>query len=185
MEHFQDLYRQYFPQVVLFFQRRRFSYEESLELAQDTFVRVYKGMEDFRQEAQVKTWIFRIALNTLLNRRRDLGAHKRRAVEVPLETGLDGSDAVGGEAGQRALARDFDRLEKLLRLEQSRLLREALGELPPKMRECVMLWVREDLKYKEIAERTGVSVNTVKAHIFQAKRQLKERLAAAGGERSF
>lgn len=66
-------------------------------------------------------------------------------------------------------------LHDMLEEERSRLLRNALEELPPQMRRCVQLRV-QDLRYREIAEILKVSIDTVKAHLYQARQLLKAKL---------
>ena len=61
--------------------------------------------------------------------------------------------------------------------ERSRLLREALEELPPQMKKAVLLRVTGDMKYREIAEEMEVSIETVKAHLYQARQHLRDRLS--------
>jgi RNA polymerase sigma-70 factor (ECF subfamily) len=64
----------------------------------------------------------------------------------------------------------------MLAEERVRILRQALGELPPKMRQVVYLRLDQGLKYREIAAAARVSIDTVKAHLHQARRQLEARL---------
>lgn len=94
---------------------------------------------------------------------RSLQTQKRDAQEVSLEN----SDAVV-ELGAR---------QSNLTEEDVQLLRMALEDLPPQMRQAVFLRVEGGLKYQEIAETMHVSIETVKAHLYQAKRQLRDRLA--------
>ena len=60
--------------------------------------------------------------------------------------------------------------------ERSRLLREAIERLPEQMRKCLMLRVYQDLKYREIAVVVRLSIETVKAHLFAARRRLQQEL---------
>src|SRR5215210_9591525 len=82
----EELFQQYYRPVVAFFTRRGFSVEESRDLAQETFLRVYKHMESFRGESSVETWLFQIAGNLYKNTLRTRQTLKRDAQEVPLET---------------------------------------------------------------------------------------------------
>lgn len=162
----EDLFNGYYRPVVAFFQNKGFSPEESKDLAQETFLRVYRYRERFRGESSPATWLFQIAANLYKNTLRSLAAQKRDAEEVP----LDSTDVKDPES-------DEDALELMLTGERSRLLREALEELPPQMKKAVMLRVTSDMKYREIAEEMEVSIETVKAHLYQARQHLRDRLS--------
>jgi RNA polymerase sigma-70 factor, ECF subfamily len=164
----EDLYRQYYRPVVAFFARRGFSLEESRDLAQETFLRVFKNMGSFRGESAVETWLFQIAGNLYKNTLRSLQTQKRDAQEVSLES---------TEAVVQLGCRESDPLHEVLTEEEYRLLWDAVEDLPPQMRQAVFLRVDGDLKYREIADVMHVSIETVKAHLYQARQQLRDRLA--------
>lgn len=168
----EELYRRHYRPVVAFFMRRGFPPEDSRDLAQDTFLRVYKNMEEFRGESSFETWLFQIAGNLYKNRLRSQGAQKRDAQEVPLET--PEGEEVADRSGDR---KEDDPLGSMLAEERERVLRTALQALPPQMRQAVLLRVDRDLKYREIADLMSVSIETVKAHLYQARQQLRNRLA--------
>src|SRR5687768_11300054 len=81
----EELFRQYYRPVLAFFARRGFSAEESRDLAQETFLRVYKNWASFRGESSEVTWLFQIATNLYRNTIRSRSALKRDRQEVPLE----------------------------------------------------------------------------------------------------
>ncbi|HEV7518716.1 MAG TPA: RNA polymerase sigma factor, partial [Thermoanaerobaculia bacterium] len=96
---------------------------------------------------------------------------KREAQEVPLDEAAEepgGAASPAGEAGA---------LDGVLSEERSQVLHHALAELPCQMRRCVELRVHQDLRYREIADLMQVSIDTVKAHLYQARQQLKSKLA--------
>lgn len=162
----EELYQRYYRPVVAFFQNKGFSTEESRDLAQETFLRVYRYRERFRGESSPVTWLFQIATNLYKNTLRGMAAQKRDAEEIP----LDSTEARDPESEDNAL-------ELMLSGERSRLLRKALEELPPQMKKAVMLRVTGDMKYREIAEEMKVSIETVKAHLYQARQHLRDRLS--------
>jgi len=170
-ESFERVFHQYYRLVRSFFTKRGFTPEESEDLTQEVFLRVYKGRASFRGESRFTTWLFQICANAFRNELRDRSAQKRGHTEVR----LDG--ALGSEVEQLEDASEgADPVRKALWEEEKTRLRAALADLPPQMRRCVELRVDEDLKYREIAERMGVSIDTVKAHLFQARQILKEKL---------
>lgn len=165
----EELFRRYFRPIVSFFIRHGLSVEESRDLAQETFLRVFRQKDSFRGESGLEPWMFQIASNLYKNTIRTRQAQKRDALEVPL------SEVAGGlEAAAEVRS---DSLATVLTGERKRVLREALRDLPPQMRRCVILRVEHDLKYKEIAQLMGVSIETVKAHLYQARQHLRNRLA--------
>jgi RNA polymerase sigma-70 factor, ECF subfamily len=164
-----ELFRRYYRPVQAFFARRGFSTEESRDLAQETFFRVYKNWASFRGESSEVTWLFQIATNLYRNEVRSRSTLKRDMQEVPLEQ-TDGDLPVEESAQVTAL-------DAMLLDERTAKLRDALQGLPPQMRQAVLLRVDADLKYREIAELMSVSIETVKAHLYQARQQLRDKLA--------
>jgi RNA polymerase sigma-70 factor (ECF subfamily) len=78
-----------------------------------------------------------------------------------------------------------DALTSAITREQYGILREALAELPEQMRQCVRLRLKDDLKYKEIAEVMKISIETVKTHLHHAKKRLRPRLEPHFGRIDF
>ncbi len=180
-ERFRDLFQRSFGPVSHYFTRHGFSQEESADLAQETFVRAYRGLGDFRGDAEFKTWLFATARNIGLNAMRARRAQKRQALEVALDD-LDPQSSprfVEVEEGSREETEeprlpgdDPYPLEGLLSQERSQQLRQALADLPSEMRRCVLLRVGQDLKYREIADLLGISIGTVKSQLFEARQRL-------------
>jgi RNA polymerase sigma-70 factor (ECF subfamily) len=170
-ESFRWLVQEHYATVLDFFKFRRFSPEESHDLAQETFLNVFRGIHSFRGESSPRTWIVNVAANVWRNELRHRSTVKRFAQEVSLTEGPLG---VEEEVSLRVGADDL--LADLLKEERRRLLLRKLQELPPQMRRCVLLRVLQDLKYHEIAAVLGISIQTVKSHLHQARRRLKESL---------
>ena len=172
-ERFRRLFEIYYGPLRSFFARRGFSPEDCEELTQETFLGIYTGIGAFRGEAGFETWMWKIANNTWRKRRRWWSAEKRVAEEVPLDEGGDLEETplavqvreTAPDPGQAAIDR-----------ERSRLLREAIEGLPEQMRKCLMLRIYQDLKYREIAVVVRLSIETVKAHLFAARRRLQQEL---------
>jgi RNA polymerase sigma-70 factor, ECF subfamily len=171
---FRVIFDHYYPVVLRFFRKRIFSAEDQLDLTQETFLRVYRGLEGFRREAQFGTWLFRIAHNTYLKWLRRLH---------PDETGdavaLPESDSEPGRwdvAEPSAIATDETAFDDVLSAERQQMLRDAVDELPGQMREATELRVYQELSYREIAVVMRLSVETGKVHLFQARKKLKKKL---------
>lgn len=172
---FHQLFEAHAGEVCRFFVRKGFPLETSRELTQDTFLRVYQGLSEFRGEAKARTWIFSIARNRYLNARRHDRASKRQATEIALDDLRPGEDE-GDAAAPLPDPSAPDPLDDTLGRERHELLWRSVEELPPRMRRCVLLRVGQDRKYAEIAGLLGVSIDTVKSQLHQAKGRLKEIL---------
>lgn len=183
-EVFRRIYERYRRPVHACFARRGCSVEECRDLAQETFLRVFRGIGSFRAESRFETWVYEIAQNVWRNEIRDRSAKKRAFKTVLLKEEVDG-DAAGQEERQEAHRGEHEPLAGLLSAERVALLRGALAELPPQMRRCVELRLDQDLKFREIAVLMKVSIDTIKSQLAQAKNRLRGRLGSYFDEVSF
>jgi RNA polymerase sigma-70 factor (ECF subfamily) len=174
--NFHLLFERHYSQVLRFFQRKGFDIEISRDLTQDTFISVYKGLKDLRQEEQFESWLFAIAHNVWCSLIESRSAQKRSAVVLSLEGEGESDDRPSIAA--RLADGSADPLTAALEKEKLEKLREALQHLPQQMRRCAQLRVVHDLPYVEIAALMGISVNTVKAHLHQAQKLLRAQLSA-------
>jgi RNA polymerase sigma-70 factor (ECF subfamily) len=174
--NFRWLFDRHYAQILRFFRRKGFETETCRDLTQDTFVSVYKGLRDLRQEEQFESWLFAIAHNVWCSLIENRTAQKRSATVLSLEGEGESDDRLpiaARLADQRA-----DPLTVALEKEKLEKLREALVHLPQQMRHCAQLRVVHDLSYAEIAAVMGISVNTVKAHLHQAQKALRTQLSS-------
>jgi len=184
-ESFRRLFDRHYRPVSYFFASRGLSVEESHDLAQETFLGVYRGMARFRNDASIETWIFAIARNVWLNEMRRRSRLKREAEETSLQEVLQEDEEALGEtreAEQPPLSKHGEPLADVLAQERVALVRRALDDLPRQMRQCMLLRIQHDLKYREIAAVMGTSIETVKSQLFQAKERLKENLSTEDGD---
>lgn len=177
-ENFRRIFNQHYPLVLSFFTRKGFPTEESQDLAQEAFLRVHRSLETFRGESSFKTWLFKICMSLFQNTLRAQSTRKRGAPEVSLDGLMDvhGAGEAGSEGGFLQTV-EKDQLEGLLSAEKAEILTRAFQDMPSQMRRCVELRVGRDLKYREIADIQHVSIDTVKAHLFQARQFLKKKLS--------
>lgn len=173
--NFERLHGLHERRVRNFFVQRGFSQEEAADLTQDVFFRVFRGIASFRLEAGFKTWLFEIADHVYQNELRRRGAGKRKGWETSIETG--GQDEDGKPAAFEPPPTEPRALEDVLERERAEALSRAINELPEQMRTCFLLRYDQGRKYKEIAVLMKISIDTVKAHLFQAKKRLKLELA--------
>lgn len=161
---FDKVFREYKEVIREYFEKRGCG-EESKDLAQMTFLKAYRGLGRFRQESSFKTWLFRIARNTWINRIRDEKVQKQQIQLVDFEEQFD-----------EPVRTIDDPLSKLLTEEGMAHLDKAIKELPPQMRHCVFLRVSQGLKYSQIAKMLHLKESTIKSQLSQARSRLKEVL---------
>jgi RNA polymerase sigma-70 factor, ECF subfamily len=132
------------------------------DLSQTVFLKVHKGLADFRFESALSTWIYRIALNECQNQQRRRGAEL-----VPLEAILGSGDELDtGPAPDRQHQRS----------EMKAIIEQVVGELPPRLRAVVVLKYMEELSYDEIAAVLGCAQGTVASRLSRALAELESRL---------
>jgi len=149
---------------------------DAADVVQEVFLKVFRNIAFFRQDASLKTWIFRISVNEARNHRRWFSRHRRR------EVGLESEPANGGTENSRALE---DRLadpgrspyEAMLDRETRELIEDALSTVNPTFRETLILREMEGLSYEEIGDILNISLGTVKSRILRGRDALRKNLA--------
>lgn len=169
------LHRLHYRRVRYFFQNKGFSDEDARDLTQEVFLRVFKGLDKFRGESRFDTWLFEIADHLYKNELRRRGAGRRKGWEVSLDTGGKSDDGEEGTPFEPPPSPP-KALDDVLDKERAEKLSKAIQELPDQMRTCFLLRYGQGRKYKEIADIMGISIDTVKAHLHQAKKRLKLKL---------
>ncbi len=179
---FELLFRRFRPRVERFLAPKVFSPEERLDLTQAIFLRIYKGLEGYRGEGSLEGWVLQIACN-VYRKWRDHQPGGRQAVpEVPFEESGAPEPVAAHFPSPSATASPLDHAVRQERLEA---LREAIGELAPKQRLCMELRVYQERSVQEIAVALRISPETVKAHLFQARQRLWDKLHQAFGTIDF
>jgi len=169
------LFERYHDQVYRFFQRKGMAREDCRDLTQDVFVSVHRGLKGLRDHTQFHTWLFRIARNIFTNELERSGAKKRTGRVFSLEERGGKTDEGPGIARKVTDPRTGP-MEALLEKERNEKVTEAVKRLPPQMQRCVQLRIVKGLSMAEIAAVMRISINTVKAHLHQARKVLKEEL---------
>ncbi len=174
-ESFRPIYLRYLWPVTRFFTNRGFSRESAEDLAQEALIRVYTHIGTFRADARFEAWLFRIVGNVWKNELRSRDAKKRKGKSVAIEEMADHGDMDRAGVHEPADPAAGPH-ELLLERERQQLLAAALAKLPERMRECVLLRLGQDLKYREIAAVQQISLATVKTHLSTAYERLKPLL---------
>ena len=132
-----------------------FDKEEQKDLYQEILLQLWRSMPRFREQCQVGTWVYRIAVNTALMFRRSLGRRKERTGDFPAHEPSEGP----------SVERQMDEEAQL------RWLYKAIGHLKDIDRTLVLLYL-EDLSYQEMASVTGLSENHVGVRLHRIRQQL-------------
>lgn len=125
--------------------------EEVDDLFQEVLVRLWQGYDSFQGKSDLRTWIYKVSLNTCIS----IDRKKKRRKTQPLLEGVDLFDK--NDADSR----------------QTDLLHERIGRLQAFDRAIVLLWL-EDMSYEEIAQIVGISVKNVSVRLYRIKEQLKQ-----------
>lgn len=171
-EHdFGRLYTEYRPRIRRYL--ARFVGEHDAEdLTQTVFLKVSQALKDFRGESTLSTWIYRIATNTAADWMRS-PSFRRAIAGVPPDVPFDGDRAEHAteEHGRLPLAD-----QALVRREMNQCIRQVVDGLPSDYRDAITLSDIEGLKNAEIADRLGVSVDTVKIRLHRARGMLRKAM---------
>ncbi len=153
---------------------------EAEDLAQEVFVQVFKAIGSFRGESKLSTWVYRIAINLCKNRTKYLKV--RHAGEQDELEALQERVPMG--QGAHSNVAQIDRPDEMMAGKQvEHIVQQAILQLEPTFRECLVLRDVEELSYEEIGAITGLPEGTVKSRIHRARAQLKELVERALGEK--
>src|ERR1700730_14205449 len=147
--------------------------EEARDLTQETFLRAFQNIGHFRGDADLRTWIYRIAINQARNRWRWWRRRRRDAT-----VSLDAPDGPYGQPLNASLRADRteDPEQQTLARERERVLRSALKTLGSSYREAVILRDIEGFSYEEIATTLEISIGTVKSRLSRGREELRRKL---------
>lgn len=143
--------------------------EEIEDIAQETFIKAYRALPQFRGDAAFYTWLYRIAVNTAKNY---LAARNRNMLTV---SDVAGDEEEGGE--ERYAAPDIDTPDaQLLSKQIAYAVNEAVEALPEELRTAITLREIEGMSYEDIANFMGCPIGTVRSRIFRAREAIAAKL---------
>ncbi len=162
---FDELVREYQTKVIHIAYAMLSDYEEANDAAQETFVKVYRFVDNFRHDSSLSTWIYRITKNVCLDFLR-----KRKEATISIDE--------ENEDGKRIEIEDSSKTPEKIAEENERrkLLRKALAELDDNSRMMITLYELEGMSYDEIADILKIPVGTVKSRLNRAREKLKKIL---------
>ncbi|MBN8550364.1 MAG: sigma-70 family RNA polymerase sigma factor [Deltaproteobacteria bacterium] len=151
------------------------SREDAEDIAQESFVKAYLSLPEFKGESSFYTWLYRIAYNMAIDFRR----RTVRRGGAPVEFDETRADVVA-EASGSVQNRFGSPQELMLRKEESQQIQKVLTEISPEHRAVITLREIEGLSYEEIADVVGVSKGTVMSRLHYARKHLQQGLQALG-----
>ncbi len=142
------------------------------DLTQEVFIKAFQHLSDFDYEHQFASWLFKITNNHCIDYIR-----KKRLRVYSIDEQVKTED---GEMGYEIPDSTYEPDLNMLREQKSKLIRQAIDSLPKKYRQVILLRHQEELSYEEIADETGLPVNTIKVQLFRAREMmykfLKDRI---------
>lgn len=171
-EAFDWLIAQYTPSVFRLAHRILNDPDDAADAVQEVFLKVFRNIGEFQGESSLRTWIYRIVVNTAANQNRWWRRHKEQ------EFSLDGQQDGESEKSFVPADKAQNPFESLLSRETQEIVRKAMGRLTESSRAVLVLREMEGLSYEEIAEIMHISLGTVKSRIARARQSLKCELEA-------
>jgi len=157
---FGHIVRQFQQPIYFYIRRMVLDHDDANDIAQNTFIKAWKGLENFRSESKLSTWLYRIATNesmTFLNKQKKVKGIPFKDVEYMLSSSLEADVHYNGDEIQRKL-------------------QTAIANLPDKQKAVFVMKYYEEKKYKEISEITGTSVGALKASFHHAVKKIEDFL---------
>ena len=139
--------------------------ENAEDCGQETMVRIWRSLENYRGECALESWVYRIAANCCMDFLRKKKRDQSVSMEPLKEQGFDPADPSPGTE------------EQVVAADEQKRLREAITQLPEDQREALIMTQLEKVPYEEAARLLGVSEGTVKSRANRAKARLKEILS--------
>ncbi|MBN2745843.1 MAG: sigma-70 family RNA polymerase sigma factor [Bacteroidales bacterium] len=144
--------------------------DAALDLAQDVFLEVYRSVANFRSEAKLSTWIYRISVNKSLNWVRDNKKHKQnRSIQRFYKDEKNPEIEIESQERNSGLI-------SLMRQDDDKIIQEALNQLPENQKTAFILNKIDDMSYQKVAEIMEISISSVESLIFRARKNLQNKL---------
>lgn len=171
---FDDIYRDYAGKILNLVYRLTADEDIARDLTQDIFIKVYQNLPTFERRSGIYTWIYRIAINHVMNhfkrerRRRWVDIMDQKVSDLIREENVDA--AFRERVAQRGIEQTLEKQER------ARIVWAAVQSLPVKYRVPLTLFHYEGMSYKEISQTLDLSMSAVESRIHRAKKQVIEKL---------
>lgn len=169
---FNEVYDEFHGKVHRYLERM-VGANEAEDLTQEVFVKIDKGLPDFKGQSSLSTWVYRVATHAALDKIKSRSFRQDRAARS-----LD--DTIGAAASPQACLDEasLSAEREAIREEMTECIREFVGRLPPDYRTVIVLSEIKELKNQEIADILEVSLDAVKIRLHRARARLKEEFEA-------
>jgi len=158
MEAFEEIYRAMSDLIYNVAYRITNNAQDAEEATQDVFIKIHRHLKGFGFRSSFKTWAYRIAVNTAINRA------KKRSKEIGLVTGYN--EGLRSQETVNYTRRDMEKRDA------QAAVSDILDKLNPEQRACCVLRNIEGLSYKEISEALKININTVRSRLKRARERL-------------
>ncbi len=165
-----ELMERHAPKLFNYLLRSLQNEEDAADLAQETFVRVFRNRGKFDARGKFSTWLYAIATNLV----KDCYRHRTRHPQVSLDAE---NQATGGSFRESVPEQKPTPSESLQNAERAEAVRKAVGQLPEELRAPLILSEYEELSHAEIGEILEWSAKAVETRLYRARNQLREKLA--------
>ncbi len=135
--------------------------EDAEEITQDAFVKAFTGLRSFNKDAKFSTWLYRIVVNTALNKKR---LKKLDTIEIDAFPDEETANDMSGI------------LDKYTREEQRKYIRLAIGSINENERLCITLYYLNELSIQEVSESTGISLSNIKVLLYRGRKKIYSKL---------
>jgi len=166
---FNELVRRYEGKIFRLAQHVTQNREDAEDVLQETFLKAYEHLDQFKGDSKFYTWIVRIAVNQALMKLRRRKTDKSVSLDESIDTGED-------TVTREVAAWEENPEQRFTRQELGGILDTAIQQLEPLYRSVFVLRDIEDLSTEETAEALGLSIPAVKSRLLRARLQLREKL---------
>jgi len=156
MDAFEKIYKEYSSTVYTLAFGVTQNRQDAEETTQDTFVKIFRGLKNFKFESSFGTWLYRITMNTAIN------IYRKRARQQ------EGSTAYNEVEYERPAGSDISR-DQIERQDAASRVAEILKNINPEHRSCIVLREIEGLNYREMADVLRIPLNTVRSRLKRAR----------------
>ena len=162
----QDIYLEYSPKIRRYL-NSHLTVEDSEDLLQDIFIKIYNSLPNFRGDSSLNTWIYRIATNSVIDRLKS-NAHKFNKLQLEINPTTHQFNNIQFET-------TFEK--QIEKEEMNDCIRQFINQLTDKNKTVFVLSMYENLTNKEISEILNISIDSVKIRLHRAKESLKTTLS--------